>query len=73
MPVIEGESWSARLFRERDDLRNKMKSLRTFMESKSFDDLHPVERSDLREQLDFMSRYYAVLSRRCTRYSENNV
>lgn len=56
-----------RLFSERDDLRERINRLTSFVGTEQFDALSADDQRDLREQLDHMRPYLAVLVRRAER------
>jgi trans-2-enoyl-CoA reductase len=57
----------ARLFEEQSDLQHKVEKLKKFILSNEYDELHEYDRKDLKEQLQHMESYHAVLMRRVSR------
>jgi hypothetical protein len=63
------DTWQARLFREHDELCGRIGKLRAFITSPDFAELSALDKDDLHEQLDLMTRYGDVLARRVERCS----
>lgn len=61
------DNWRARLFQEESDLRQKSEKLKKFILSDNYDGLPEIDRKDLKEQLQHMENYHAVLLRRVSR------
>ena len=60
-------NFRARLFTEHDELHMKIKLLKKFILSIAFDELPEVDRSDLKDQIAHMIKYFTVLDRRVSR------
>lgn len=60
-------TWQARLFREHDELCERIGKLRAFITAPEFTELAEIDRDDLHEQLSHMTRYSQVLARRVER------
>ena len=65
------DTWQARLFREHDELCERIAKLRAFVTAPEFSDLAEIDRDDLQEQLAHMARYGHVLTRRVGRVVES--
>lgn len=63
--------FSARIFEEYSQLSQRIDKLKAFIISDRYDALPEIDRSDLKEQLGHMERYFAVLSRRASRQCNN--
>lgn len=61
----------ARLFKEHDELYQRIEKLKTFIVTEAFDKLPEVDRTDLKEQLRHMEGYFKVVSRRVSRQCGN--
>ena len=61
------DTWQARLFREHDELCERVAKLRAFISAPEFSELAQIDRDDLHEQLAHMIRYGHVLTRRVER------
>jgi hypothetical protein len=61
------DTWQARLFREHDELCERIAKLRGFISTPEFAALAEVDQDDLHEQLAHMTRYGHVLTRRVER------
>jgi hypothetical protein len=59
------------LFDEHEDLLRRIKNLKQFIISDEYDLLPDYDRKDLKEQLQHMEAYCAVLSRRASRQCSN--
>jgi len=64
------DTWQARLFREHDELSERIAKLRAFISSPEFSELEPPDNDDLHEQLAAMTHYAQVLARRVERCVE---
>jgi hypothetical protein len=64
------DTWQARLFREHDELCERISRLRAFITAPEFAELAEIDRDDLQEQLSHMTRYGHVLTRRVGRAIE---
>lgn len=60
-------SWRARLFEEQNDLLRKIEKLKKFILGDKYETLPEIDRKDLKEQLQHMESYHAVLLRRVSR------
>ena len=56
-----------RMFKEFDELSDRIEKLKSFIVTDRFDLLPEIERIDLKEQLRHMEQYRDVLSRRVSR------
>lgn len=60
-----------RLFEEHTQLSQRIDKLKEFIISEKYDALSEIDRSDLKEQLAHMERYFGVISRRVSRQCNN--
>lgn len=68
-PVKKLDSWQKRVVAEQAELDKKVKSLAVFMGADTFKDLQPDAKEDLTDQLGFMKRYSAVLTKRIEKFA----
>jgi hypothetical protein len=61
------DTWQARLFREHDELCERIAKLRAFISTPEFSTLAQIDQDDLHMQLAYMTRYGHVLTRRVER------
>lgn len=58
------ETFMNRLFIERDELRERIKSLKSFMYTEKFNSLEQAQRMFMERQLGAMTSYYSILEER---------
>jgi hypothetical protein len=61
------DTWQARLYREHDELCERIAKLRAFISTPEYLELAEVDKDDLHEQLTHMTNYGRVLTRRVER------